>query len=75
MTDWEKLSADFLVGKTVKTVRYMNEAEAEHSGVYSRPLVIEFDDGSWIFPMSDDEGNNGGALATSSETLDTIPVL
>ncbi|NHX33934.1 hypothetical protein HA388_28460, partial [Escherichia coli] len=50
MTDWEKLSADFLVGKTVKTVRYLNEAEAEHSGFYSRPLVIEFDDGSWIFP-------------------------
>ena len=75
MTDWEKLSADLLVGKTVKSVRYMNEAEAEHSGFYSRPLVIEFDDGSWIFPMADDEGNNGGALATSSETLDTIPVL
>lgn len=75
MTDWEKLSADLLVGKTVKSVRYMNEAEAENNGFYSRPLCIEFDDGIWIFPMSDDEGNNGGALATSSETLDTIPVL
>lgn len=75
MIDWEKLSADFLVGKTVKIVRYMNEVEAFDSGFYSRPLVIEFDDGSWIFPMADDEGNNGGALATSSDTLDTIPVL
>jgi len=31
-------------------------------GWYSTPLVIEFTDGTCIFPQSDDEGNNGGAM-------------
>jgi len=37
--------------------------------------VIEFQDGSWIFSMADDEGNDGGAYATSDGNLDTIPVM
>ena len=41
----------------------------------SRPIVIIFDDDSYIFPMADDEGNNGGALATSFTDLSTIPII
>ena len=74
-TDWEKLCRDFLIGKTIKKVRYMTEQESTNSGFYKRPLVIEFQDGSWIFAMADDEGNDGGAYATSNGDLDTIPVM
>ena len=72
---WEADTKNFLRGKTIKTVRYMTEAEAKEYDWYSRPLAIFFTDGSFIFPMADDEGNNGGALATSSDTLPVIPVL
>ena len=37
---------------------------------HSRPVCMQLDDGTWIFPMADDEGNDGGALAVgNSETL------
>ena len=72
---WTDACAEFLVGKRIKAVRYLTEAEMNKMGWYSRPLVIIFEDGSHIFPMQDDEGNNGGALATSNKQLETIPVL
>lgn len=52
----------YLLGKTIKRVRYMNDKEAEHMGWTSRPLVIEFTDGTFIWPQCDDEGNDGGAM-------------
>jgi len=68
---------DTLVGKTVKSVRYLNHAEwsSEFDDWYSVPVVIEFTDGTYIIPQSDDEGNNGGALMTNIEGLNIIPVL
>jgi|TARA_Y100000356_G_scaffold128505_1_gene128519 hypothetical protein len=71
--EWEKEISKFLVGKKIKRVEYLTE---ENGGSWNQlPLAIVFTDGSWIFPMADDEGNNGGALATSSEELPTIPVM
>ena len=47
-----------LCGKKIVAVRYMTPQEAESSGWYYQPLLIIFDDGSAICPMSDsDEGN------------------
>ena len=46
--DWEQEAAKFLVGKKITKVFYLEEEESEASGFLSRPLVIEFDDGSWI---------------------------
>jgi hypothetical protein len=43
---WTKYGKDNLVGKTIKQVRYLTQAEADIMGWYSR----------------DDEGNDGGAL-------------
>tara|TARA_R100000655_G_scaffold92683_1_gene133869 strand:+ start:1541 stop:1783 length:243 start_codon:yes stop_codon:yes gene_type:complete len=77
MIDWNTKTKKFLVGKTVKTARYLTKEELIDcfgDDTYKVPLVIEFTDGSWIFPMSDDEGNDGGALATSDEAMPTIPV-
>jgi hypothetical protein len=73
--DWEKEIAKFLVGKTIKKIEYITEKEGEKMMWNQLPLVIIFNDDSWIFPMADDEGNNGGALATSSKDLSTIPVM
>lgn len=72
---WTKQIADFLVGKTIKEVRYMTEEECKQMMWYNRPLVIAFTDGSWIFPSMDDEGNDGGAMYTSDDKLPIIPVL
>jgi len=72
---WTTEIAAELVGKTIARVEYCSDAEAERNDWYSRPLVIIFTDGSWMMPMRDDEGNDGGALATSFKELPTIPVL
>ena len=72
---WEADISKFLVGKQIKAVRYMSESEREEYMWSSRPLAIFFTDGSFIFPMADDEGNDAGALCTSSEALPVIPVM
>lgn len=72
---WERDINKFLKGKTIKEVRYMTEAETKQSYWYKRPVVIIFTDGSYIIPMADDEGNDGGAMSTSDKELPTIPVI
>lgn len=72
---WEKEIAPHLVGKTIAKIEYLTKKEGEEMGWYQLPLAIVFTDGSWIFPMADDEGNNGGALATSMKGMETIPVM
>ena len=72
---WTEKARKLLVGRTIAAVRYMTEEEAADSDFYSSPIVIIFDDGSYIFPMRDDEGNDAGALATSDEENPTLPVI
>ena len=72
---WTAKARKLLVGRTIAAVRYMTEEEAADSDFYSSPIVIIFDDGSYIFPMRDDEGNDAGALATSDEENPTLPVI
>lgn len=72
---WTKDCKKFLVGKRVKEVRFLTVEEANEMDWSQRPLVIVFDDGSYIFPSQDDEGNNGGSLFTSDKDLTCIPVL
>jgi hypothetical protein len=61
-TYWTAYATARLAGKTVDSVRYLTPSETESMGWYSRPLVIIFDDGSYVFASKDDEGNDGGAL-------------
>ena len=72
---WEKRISSELVGKTIAKIEYLSPEEAEEIMWYKLPLAIMFTDGSWIFPMADDEGNDGGSLATSIKGLETIPVM
>lgn len=72
---WENKISSKLVGKTIAKVEYLSPKEGEEMMWYKLPLAITFTDGSWIFPMADDEGNDGGSLATSIKGLETIPVM
>ena len=58
---WYKYAKDNLNGKTVVDVRYMTEEEVENMGWGRKAIVIIFNDGSYIFPSSDDEGKIGRA--------------
>ena len=64
-----------LVGKKITHVEYVNKKECEESLWYSRPIAICLDNKYWLVPMSDDEGNDGGALSTTFKDLGTIPVI
>jgi hypothetical protein len=47
----------------------------ENLGWYERCVVMILDDGNMIYPSSDDEGNNAGALFTCDPDQPTLPVL
>ena len=64
-----------LLGKKIVKVEFMSPNEVEKNGWYKRPVCLLLDDGNWIYPMMDDEGNDGGAMATTCDKLETIPVL
>jgi hypothetical protein len=71
---WGNLASNFLVGKTIRRVRYLNNQEIEDLGWTRSNVVVEFTDGHWIVPMMDDEGNDSGVLWTSSGSeLNIIP--
>jgi hypothetical protein len=59
---WEDYAEKHLLGKKITGLRYLNEEEQEGLGFYHTTLVIQFDDGTLIFPSRDDEGNDAGAL-------------
>ena len=72
---WFDLANKALKGRKIVAVRYLTTEEAEHMGWYSRCVVMQLDDGTLVFPSTDDEGNNAGALFTSNKEAETLPVL
>ena len=64
MTEQEhtEIAKDLLVGKTIIDIVYLSKFNCEQSLWSKRPIMIIFDDDSTVIPMSDDEGNDGGAL-------------
>jgi len=72
---WTDLSKKHLVGKKIIAVRYMSNANLKNFMWHSCPIEIQLEDGHWLTPTMDDEGNDGGALFTTYEKLPCIPVI
>ena len=72
---WIKKISKLLVGKKIMQVQYMSKRDAENQGWYKRPIQIKLEDGTWLTPSMDDEGNDGGALFTNDDELPKIPVM
>lgn len=59
---WEEQAKKVLLGKKIVMVRYMTEEEMQETGFQNVGIVIELNDGTIIWPTSDNEGNNSGAI-------------
>ena len=70
---WTEKANKLLLGKQITEVRYLDKEEAKKFMWDNRPVVFQLDDGTWIIPMRDDEGNDGGSLAVGPD--ETLPVL
>ena len=63
-----------MVGQKITEVRWLTKEEAEECGWTYQPIQITLENGVLLIPMSDDEGNEAGAMATNLKELDTIYV-
>ena len=72
--NWIKDVEKLLLGRKIVKIEWMSNEDANQCDWYSRPVCLLLDNGVWIYPMRDDEGNDGGALATSADSMPVIPV-
>jgi len=72
---WSERITKQLVGKKIKSISYMTEEEVNAKYWSRSAVVIELEDGTCLFPSSDDEGNEAGAIFTTLEELQIIPVI
>ena len=72
---WQDKAEKILLGKHIIKVEWMTDKECEEMMWDSKPVCFLLDDGTWIYPSADDEGNNGGALFTTSKVVNCLPVM
>ena len=72
---WTDIASAQLLGRTIKKVRYLTNKEAEELGWDSRCVVLILDNGNYVFPSADDEGNDAGAFFTVDKKNPVLPVL
>jgi len=72
---WSERATSAFKGKRVALIRWMTQAEIKEMGWCHSAPVIVFEDGSNIVAQMDDEGNDAGALSTSSESVPILPVI
>ena len=60
--DWQKKAEKQLLGRKIVALRWLSSEEAEGMDWWNRPIVLLLDDGKFLIPQSDDEGNDGGTL-------------
>ena len=76
---WINKAQHLLLGRVVKQVRYLVPEEIMDLGwdQCAIALLLVDPDGKadpvWLFPSSDEEGNDAGVLFTDSEDTPTIP--
>ena len=62
---WTRRVEKFLLGQKIVKVEYMSEEDAEEMDWFNRPIQILLENGTWLTPQQDDEGNDGGAISTN----------
>ena len=76
VTYWEYKASETLLGKRIVKVEYFSKEEADDSMWHKRPICFQLEDGTWIIPQADDEGNDGGALGyTKNNKQGVLPVI
>ena len=73
--EWAEKIKKLLVGKKIVDVCYMTDAEAREQGWDFKPIQIKLDNGTWLTPTQDDEGNDGGSLFTNIKEVPVIPTM
>lgn len=73
--EWNKAAIKLLVGRKIIKAGYLLKEETDALGWDHSSLAIKLDDGTILWPSRDDEGNDAGALFTTSDDLPTIPVI
>ena len=61
---WTKKAQKVLLGKTIVKVHYLTKKNTDEIGWYKRPIVFTLSDGTEVIAQMDDEGNDGGVLAS-----------
>ena len=72
---WTKIAENILLNRKIVKIRYMSEEETDEMYWHCSPICMQLHSGVWIYPSSDDEGNDGGALFTTDDKESCIPVL
>jgi hypothetical protein len=72
---WEKIAQEMLVGRTIVKVDYLPDQSQSVLGWHRGCVCLQLDNGLFIFPARDDEGNGPGALFTSSDVQPVLPVI
>ena len=63
-----------MVGQKITDVRWLTKEQTEDIADYwyNQPIQITLENGVTLVPMSDDEGNEAGAMATNIPSMETI---
>ena len=72
---WQDKAEKILLNRKIIKVEWFTDKEAGKWMFCNKPIAMLLDDGTWIFPSADDEGNNGGALFTTSKIESCLPVM
>jgi hypothetical protein len=74
---WVEKAREVLKGRTIVAVTYASERDIADSYFSKRGLRILLDNGTEIYPMADDEGNDFGAVhyMTKDGKFDILPTL
>ena len=64
---WKNRLSPEILGQRIVRMHYMSKKNAEELVWYKRPLMLMLENGTWIIPQQDDEGNDGGAMWLMNE--------
>ena len=62
--NWMKKAEECFIDKKIVAIEWMSTDELDEMMWNKAPICLKLDDGTYIFPLRDDEGNDGGSLGT-----------